>query len=144
MPRVLRNGQIIDVQTGRYKGVWRVFSSKASLTVDLGSPDKVRLESKGEGQKREVQIKTLIKDGMVLKKNPLTGKQHPNPAEWEVTKEFRKWVTGFPLERVDYLDLSLEIQGVIEGVVRGFRKAVMENKPRHYKPWTPKNTKWVG
>jgi CRISPR-associated endonuclease Cas2 len=43
-------------------------------------------------------------------------KQHPNPNEWEVTKEFRKWVTGFPLERVDYLDLSLEIQGVIEGV----------------------------
>ena len=71
-------------------------------------------------------------------------KQHPNPAEWEVTKEFRKWVTGFPLERVDYLDLSLEIQGVIEGVVRGFRKAVMENQPRHYKPWTPKNTKWAG
>lgn len=71
-------------------------------------------------------------------------KQHPNPNEWEVTKEFRKWVTGFPLERVDYLDLSLEIQGVIEGVVRGFRKAVIENQPRHYKPWTPKNTKWAG
>jgi len=71
-------------------------------------------------------------------------KQHPYPAEWEVTKEFRKWVTGFPLERVDYLNLSLEIQGVIEGVVRGFRKAVIENQPRHYKPWTPKNTKWVG
>ena len=51
-------------------------------------------------------------------------KQHPNPKEWEVTKEFRKWVTGFPLERVDYLDLTLEIQGVIEGVVRGFRRAV--------------------
>ena len=71
-------------------------------------------------------------------------KQHPNPAEWEVTKEYRKWVTGFPLERADYLDLTLEIQGVIEGVVRGFRKAVMENQPRHYKPWTPKNTKWAG
>ena len=71
-------------------------------------------------------------------------KQHPNPAEWEVTKDFRKWVTGFPLERVDYLDLTLEIQGVIEGVVRGFRKAVIENQPRHYKPWTPKNTKWAG
>ena len=71
-------------------------------------------------------------------------KQHPNPNEWGVTKEFRKWVTGFPLERVDYLDLSLEIQGVIEGVVRGFRKALIENQPRHYKPWTPKNIKWAG
>lgn len=63
---------------------------------------------------------------------------------YEVTKEYRKWVTGFPLVRADYLDLTLEIQGVIEGVVRGFRRAVVENQPRHYKPWTPKNTKWAG
>jgi CRISP-associated protein Cas1 len=64
--------------------------------------------------------------------------------EYEVTKEFRKWVTGFPLEHVDYLNLTLEIQGVIEGVVRGFRRAVVENQPRYYKPWTPKNSKWAG
>jgi hypothetical protein len=63
---------------------------------------------------------------------------------YEVTKEYRKWVTGFPLVRADYLDLTLEIQGVIEGVVRGFRRAVVENQPRHYKPWTPRNTKWAG
>ncbi len=62
---------------------------------------------------------------------------------YEVTKEFRKWVTGFPLERMDYLNLTLEIQGVIEGVVRGFRRAVIENQPRHYKPWTPRNNKWT-
>lgn len=71
-------------------------------------------------------------------------KEHPNRADWEVTKDYRKWVTGFPLEKTDYLDLKLEIQGVVEGVVRGFRRAVLENQPRHYKPWTPKNTKWVG
>jgi CRISPR-associated protein Cas1 len=71
-------------------------------------------------------------------------KTHPEPKDWEVTKEFRKWVTGFPLERVDYLDLTLEIQGVIEGVVRGFRRAVVENQVRYYKPWTPRNTKWAG
>jgi CRISPR-associated protein Cas1 len=71
-------------------------------------------------------------------------RRHPDRQEWGITKEFRKWVTGFPLERVDYLDLTLEIQGVIEGVVRGFRRAVVENQPRHYKPWTPKNTKWAG
>jgi CRISPR-associated protein Cas1 len=71
-------------------------------------------------------------------------KQHPNPKDWEVTKEFRKWVTGFPLEPVDYLNLTLEIQGVIEGVVRGFRRAVVEKQPRYYRPWTPKNTKWAG
>jgi CRISPR-associated protein Cas1 len=69
---------------------------------------------------------------------------HPDRKDWEISKEFRKWVTGFPLEHVDYLDLSLEIQGVIEGVVRGFRRSVIENQPRYYKPWTPKNTKWAG
>lgn len=63
---------------------------------------------------------------------------------YEVDKDFRRWVTGFPLVRADYLELTLEIQGVIEGVMRGFRKAVVENQPRHYKPWTPKNTKWAG
>jgi hypothetical protein len=50
-----------------------VFSSKATLTLDLGLPDKVRLESKGAGQKREVQLKTLLKDGMAILKAPLTG-----------------------------------------------------------------------
>jgi CRISPR-associated protein Cas1 len=71
-------------------------------------------------------------------------KEHPDVKEWEVTKEFRKWVTGFPLERIEYLQFNLEIQGVIEGVVRGFRRAVIENQPRYYKPWTPKNSKWAG
>lgn len=71
-------------------------------------------------------------------------KQNLTTEQWEVTKEFRRWVTGFPLERMDYLNLTLEIQGVIEGMVRGFRRAVVEGQPRHYKPWTPKNTKWAG
>jgi CRISP-associated protein Cas1 len=71
-------------------------------------------------------------------------KQHSETTEWEVTKEFRKWVTGFPLERMDYLELTLEIQGVIEGVGRGFRRAVVENQPRYYKPWTRRNSKWGG
>lgn len=63
---------------------------------------------------------------------------------YEVTKEFRGWVTGFPLERVGYLDFTLEIQGVIEGVVRSFRHAVLSNQTKLYKPWTPRNTKWAG
>ncbi len=45
---------------------------------------------------------------------------------------------------MEYLELTLEIQGIIEGVVRGFRRAVVENQPRYYKPWTPKNIKWAG
>ncbi|SPE50806.1 CRISPR-associated endonuclease Cas1 [Verrucomicrobia bacterium] len=71
-------------------------------------------------------------------------KQHPDGKDWQVTKEFRRWVTGFPLERVDYLDFTLEIQGCIEGVVRGFRRAVIEKQPRFYRPWTPRNSKWAG
>jgi CRISPR-associated protein Cas1 len=63
--------------------------------------------------------------------------QHPDPKDWTVTKEYRRWVTGFPLERVEYLEFTLEIQGVIEGVVRGFRRAVLENKMGFYRPWMP-------
>ena len=61
-----------------------------------------------------------------------------------VTPEFRKWVTGFPLERIEYLDLALDVRGCIEGVVRGFRRAVLQGDPRFYKPWTQKNSKWAG
>jgi len=62
---------------------------------------------------------------------------------YEVTKEFRGWVTGFPLERVGYLDFTLEIQGVIEGVVRSFRHAVLSNQTTLYKPWRAQPSKWI-
>ena len=71
-------------------------------------------------------------------------KQHPEAEIWEVTSEFRKWVTAFPLDRVEYLDLTLDVRSCIEGVVRGFRRAVLTGDGKHYKPWTPKNSKWVG
>jgi CRISPR-associated protein Cas1 len=64
--------------------------------------------------------------------------------DWQVTKEFRAWVTAFPLEEVDYLGLTLDVRGVIEGVVRGFRKAIMENNLALYRPWTHLNSKWAG
>ena len=65
-------------------------------------------------------------------------------APWEVTRDFRRWVTGFPLDRVEYLELELNVQSCIEGVVRGFRRAVLQGDLKHYRPWTPKNSKWVG
>ncbi len=71
-------------------------------------------------------------------------KSHPKRADWQVSKEFRRWVTAFPLERVEYLNFDLEIQGCIEGVVRGFRRAVLDGQARFYRPWTPRNTKWAG
>jgi hypothetical protein len=71
--RIVRNGMLIKVSSGRYKGLWRVFSTKAALTLDLGAVDKVVLASKGEGQKREVQIRTLMKDGLEILDAPLSG-----------------------------------------------------------------------
>lgn len=85
IPPVIRNGQIINVPKGRYVGVWRIFSAKATMTLDLGSPDKVRLESKGEGQKREVQIKTLLKDGLMPMKASLTGIPVPQIPESQIS-----------------------------------------------------------
>lgn len=69
-------------------------------------------------------------------------KEHPEPAQREVTKEFKRWVTGFAIERVDYLDFNLEIQGCIEGMARGFRRAVLDDQLRQYRPWTPKEEGW--
>jgi CRISP-associated protein Cas1 len=71
-------------------------------------------------------------------------KQHPDRKDWQVSKEFRKWVTAFPIERVEYLDFTLEIQSCIEGVIRGFRRAVIERQVRYYRPCTPRNSKWAG
>jgi CRISPR-associated protein Cas1 len=71
-------------------------------------------------------------------------KERPDAEAFAVTGEFRRWVTGFSLERVDYLGLELDIRGVIEGVVRGFRQAVLTDSPRHYRPWTWKSSKWAG
>ena len=71
-------------------------------------------------------------------------RQNPKVESLAVTPEFRRWVTGFPLERIDYLDLTLEVRGCIEGVVRGFRRAVLNHKPGFYKPWIQKSSKWAG
>jgi CRISPR-associated protein Cas1 len=71
-------------------------------------------------------------------------KERPQAEAFAVTGEFRRWVTGFSLERVDYLGLELDIRGCIEGVVSGFRRAVLTDSTRHYRPWMWKNSKWAG
>lgn len=69
-------------------------------------------------------------------------RQHPELAAWQVTKEYRAWVTGFVLEKVGHLEFTLEIRGVIEGVMRSFRRAVIENAVRPYRPWQPQPGQW--
>ena len=76
MPRVLRNGQIICVPEGKFKGVWRVFSAKNNATgmaVDIGQSDVVRLKNKTEGHKINVLLASLLKSKMTIAKTPLTG-----------------------------------------------------------------------
>ncbi len=75
-PRVLRNGQIIQVQKGNFKGIWKVFSAKNNATgmaLDIGRPDVVRLKNKTEGHKINVRLATLLNDCLVSSKTPLTG-----------------------------------------------------------------------
>ena len=75
--RVLRNGMIIDVEQGRYKGTWRIFSiknNKGGIAIDMGYPDVVRLKNKTEGHKINVALSTLLKDGIVVRKRSLTGR----------------------------------------------------------------------
>lgn len=76
-PRVLRNGQIIQVPNGKnFKGIWKVFSAKnnaSGMALDIGSPDVVRLKNKTEGHKINVRLATLMKDGLEIQKCGLTG-----------------------------------------------------------------------
>ena len=71
-------------------------------------------------------------------------KDRPHEDAFVVTTEFRRWVTGFSLDKVDYLGLDLDIRGVIEGVMRSFRQAVAQESARPYRPWTWKSSKWAG
>lgn len=71
-------------------------------------------------------------------------RQNPGVENPQVTKEFRQWVTGFPLEKVDWMELTLDVRGVIEGVVRSFRQSLTGGKSGDYQPWTRTTTKWAG
>lgn len=75
-PAILRNGQLIHVPEGKYKGIWRIFSAKNNATgmaIDMGQPDVVRLKNKTEGHKINVLLASLLKNKMTGIKTPLTG-----------------------------------------------------------------------
>jgi CRISPR-associated endonuclease Csn1 len=76
MPRVLRNGQLLIVPEGKFKGIWRVFSAKnnaAGLALDIGQPDVVKLQNKTDGHKINVLLSSLLKAKMAVADAPLTG-----------------------------------------------------------------------
>jgi len=79
-PRVLRNGQLIQVPSGRYRGTWRIFSAKNNrrgIAVDMAYPDVIRPENGVEGHKINVLLSTLLRDGMTILNAPLTGVASP-------------------------------------------------------------------
>lgn len=70
---------------------------------------------------------------------------HCEPEEdIQITPEFKRWVTGFVLEKIGYFQIEMTINNCIESVIRSFRNALLKQSVREYKPWTPKNSKWVG
>lgn len=71
-------------------------------------------------------------------------RDHPGEENPTVTREFRQWVTAFPLAQVDWFELTLDVKGTIEGVVRSFRKALTTAQSGPYKPWIRTTTKWAG
>jgi len=73
MPRVLRNGQLIRVPKGRYQGIWKVFSAKANMKVDLGWPDATKMKSKGPDVRGNVLLASLLQEKVEVLKTPYTG-----------------------------------------------------------------------
>jgi len=63
-PRLVRNGMLIRLsglagKMASKNGVWRVFSVKQSLKLDLGSADRVVMADSGTGVWREVSLASL-------------------------------------------------------------------------------------
>jgi hypothetical protein len=90
MSRVLRNGQLIRVKDGTYKGVWRILSIKNKkggvINLDLGQPDTVRsmydwenpetgkkMKKITAGCKLEAALKSIIAGGLTVDPYELTG-----------------------------------------------------------------------
>jgi CRISPR-associated endonuclease Csn1 len=76
IPTVLRQGDVIDVPNGRYKGRWKIHSTKdcaVGIQVDMAWPHLVKLKDKMKGYARNIMLKTLVKDGMTIVRQSLIG-----------------------------------------------------------------------
>jgi len=76
IPQVLRIGNVIEIPSGRYKGRWKIHSTKANakgVSVDMAWPHLVKAENKKAGSKINVLLKTIITDGMTILHPSLVG-----------------------------------------------------------------------
>jgi CRISPR-associated endonuclease Csn1 len=77
IPRVLRNGMLIHVPNGKFANTWTVRSIKSDRSkgelIDMAATDIVTVASKGNAQRRDVRVRTLLRDGLEILKTPLTG-----------------------------------------------------------------------
>ena len=75
--QILRKLDLISVQTGRYRGIWRVAgladNAKNGLVVELHRPMGIGRMSKSDYCKQNVILKTLIKDGLQIVGKSYTG-----------------------------------------------------------------------
>lgn len=65
--RILRNGIIIHVANGRFKGVWRIASIKdtpGGILLDILACDRVSTQNKVSDCKINVRLDTLLRDGL--------------------------------------------------------------------------------
>ncbi len=64
LPRILRNGMLIKVRGGTWKGLWKIKSVKSTeaygLSVDLSKPESLKL---GKGN---APITKLLRDGLII------------------------------------------------------------------------------
>lgn len=77
--RVLRNGMLIRVKEGNYRGVWKVRSCKnnrkSGLLLRMTAPHMIPYNKQGVSWcKDNVQLSTLIKSGLEILPNRLTGR----------------------------------------------------------------------
>lgn len=78
MPRIIRNGMLIKVESGKYAGVWKVFSvknAKVGILIDMALADTVKLYNKTPGHCINVLLGTLLKNGLSILPTRYTGSQ---------------------------------------------------------------------
>ncbi|MDF9832529.1 hypothetical protein M2103_000739 [Ereboglobus sp. PH5-5] len=77
-PRLLRIGMLIRVPKGKYEGVWMVRGvkndAKIGQCLDMSFPDRINYAASGRNDcKRNVSLKTLLRDGIEILNTGLVG-----------------------------------------------------------------------